>query len=1131
MVFSLPVNAQQAVPDISVSPGFQNATVGIAINPFVITNSGGTATYSISPDLPAGLSIDPNTGTISGTPSTSSGSIVYIITATNDAGSDTADVSLSVQPRVSAPNISVSPSMLTFTVGIPVTTNPITITNSGGTDSATIAITVNDAVPIISISRATLVATVGTAITPITISSSGGNVVSYSIDPAIANELLFDATSGTISGTPTAVAGPTSYTITATNTGGSDTATVAITVNDVAPSISINPAAITVTVGTAIQPITISSSGGDVVSYSIDPAIANELLFDATSGTISGIPTAVAPSRTYIITATNSGGTAMATIAITVNDVAPSIVASPTTQNVTVGSPIETITITSNGGDVISYSISSTLTTGLSFNTATGTISGTPLVVTGSTSYTITATNSGGTDTAIVAITVNEAVPIISISTNTLVATVDTAIQQITIVSSGGAVVSYSISPTLTSGLSFDTATGTISGTPTVVASLATYTITATNTRGSDSTTIAITVNAPKLNTPTATVNGEVEVSEKMIMVDGEMMMVESRTITVEVATGEGGDEITRFYARDVSVSELQMIADKAVATGGIDFTKAPPSIDSTITPTLVLNTAVDITVNKGACPAKGCEVTLSYEASDEQAGKDLYVFHYDEMADTWEALRHVRRDTTAQKVTALAYSFSPFALFNASRADKLAKQLNKDILPNLVQTMLASTMSAVSTRMEATFSSTPQAGSYQLDGQTVKLNGSGNLQDAMASKLPHYATSLKDGTMDWKAMLSRSSFVLPLNAVGEEGAGGATIWGSGDYNKMSGKLSDGDWKGDVFSLQLGVDQRVHDDLLAGGLVSWSKGDVDYTQDNKSGDYTHQITSVHPYLAWSIDDARLWSSVGYGQGELSIKEQAKNREGRSDTRLLSLSAGVSGRLSRFGQSGLKLKSDMILTQINIDGSTDNSTDSATISAQNLASQRLRLLLEIEKERQLASGGRFNPLMEIGLRYDGGVDNSGIGAVLGLGGRYANTGLTVEGKFHTLVGRKDYKEWGIQGTIRKTTSANEQGLTFSLSPSYGATGNRANQVWERKLADGNKSNGDYQAQLDVNMGYGLFTSGGLLTPYSELRMGKNNHYRLGLRWKPNSPFNLHLYGERKTSSGASDRILLETNIRF
>ena len=63
-----------------------------------------------------------------------------------------------------------------------------------------------------------------------------------------------------------------------------------------------------------------------------------------------------------------------------------------------------------------------------------------------------------------------------------------------------------------------------------------------------------------------------------------------------------------------------------------------------------------------------------------------------------------------------------------------------------------------------------------------------------------------------------------------------------------------------------------------------------------------------------------------------------------------------------------------------------------------------------------------------------------------------------------------------------------------------------------------------------MGYGLFTGGGLLTPYSELRMGDSNRYRLGLRWKPNSPFNLHLYGERKTGN-ESDRILLESTIRF
>ncbi len=466
-----------------------------------------------------------------------------------------------------------------------------------------------------------------------------------------------------------------------------------------------------------------------------------------------------------------------------------------------------------------------------------------------------------------------------------------------------------------------------------------------------------------------------------------------------------------------------------------------------------------------------------------------------------------------------ISFASNPLTItYKPGLSPQSAKQLNEAILPQLVQSMLASTMAAVNSRIDATFSGIPQVPSYQLDGST-------NLQDAMMIKLPHYAKSLKDGTMDWKEMLSRSSFVLPLNAVDGDGvtAGGATVWGRGDYILMS----DNGWEGDVFNVQLGVDQRLRHGLLAGGLVSWSKGDVDHTLGGQRGDYIHQITSVHPYLASSSDGINLWGSVGYGQGELAIKQQSltKDSERSSGTRLLSLAAGVSGRLTQYGQSGLSLKSDMTLAQVDIAGSADD-----RIPADKLASQRLRLLLEVDKEYRLASGGRFNPLVEVGLRYDGGTGESGIGAVLGLGGRYANgSGLTVEGKFHTLVGRKDYKEWGIQGTIRKI-SANEQGLTFSLSPSYGATDNSANQVWEQELPDGNNRNNNNSARLDVNMGYGLFTGGGLLTPYSELRMGNSNHYRLGVRWKPNSPFNLHLYGERKTS-GDSNRILLESHIRF
>src|SRR6202007_1969320 len=125
----------------------------------------------------------------------------------------------------------------------------------------------------------------------------------------------------------------------------------------------------------------------------------------------------------------------------------------------------------------------------------TGVISGTPTVVAAAASYTVTATNSGGSTTANVGITVNDGPPSgLTYSTNPATYTVGTAITANTPTSSGGAVVSYAVSPALPAGRSLSTTTGVISGTPTVVAAAASYTVTATNNGGSTTASVTITV-------------------------------------------------------------------------------------------------------------------------------------------------------------------------------------------------------------------------------------------------------------------------------------------------------------------------------------------------------------------------------------------------------------------------------------------------------------------------------------------------------------------------------------------------------------------------------------------------------------------------------------------------------------
>jgi hypothetical protein len=181
-------------------------------------------------------------------------------------------------------------------------------------------------------------------------------------------------------------------------------------------------------------------------------------------------------------------------VVITVRDIAPSALSynSPNvfTRTITIGdlSPIV------SGGTVVSYSISPTLPSGLSFNTTTGVISGTPTVISSWNTYTVTATNSGGSTNFGVVIRVNDLAPN-SLSYNSPnVFTLGNAISALSPSVSGGAVVSYSISPALPSGLSFDTTTGVISGTPTAIAVLTSYTVTATNSGGSTSFTLEITV-------------------------------------------------------------------------------------------------------------------------------------------------------------------------------------------------------------------------------------------------------------------------------------------------------------------------------------------------------------------------------------------------------------------------------------------------------------------------------------------------------------------------------------------------------------------------------------------------------------------------------------------------------------
>ena len=430
----------------------------ITNNTPTINDGGATVSYSVSPALPAGLNLNTTTGVISGTPTTVTATTTYTITATNSAGSTTKPLSITV--NASPPSLlNYTASTATYSVGNAITNNTPTI---------------ND----------------------------GGATVTYSVSPALPAGLNLNTTTGVISGTPTTVAATATYTVTATNSAGSTTKPLSITVNASPPSLfGYTTSTATYLVGNAITNNTPTiNNGGATVTYSVSPALPAGLDLNTTTGVISGTPTTVTATATYTITATNSAGSTTKPLSITVNASLPSLLNyTASTATYSVGNAITNNTPTiNNGGATVTYSVSPALPAGLNLNTTTGVISGTPTTVAATATYTVTATNSAGSTTEPLSITVNASPPsLFGYTTSTATYLVGNAITNNTpTINNGGATVTYSVSPALPAGLNLNTTTGVISGTPTIVAATAIYTVTATNSAGSTTEPLSITVNA-----------------------------------------------------------------------------------------------------------------------------------------------------------------------------------------------------------------------------------------------------------------------------------------------------------------------------------------------------------------------------------------------------------------------------------------------------------------------------------------------------------------------------------------------------------------------------------------------------------------------------------------------------------
>ncbi|MGI9251814.1 MAG: Calx-beta domain-containing protein, partial [Pseudohongiellaceae bacterium] len=386
---------------------------------------------------------------------------------------------------------------------------------------------------------------------------------------------------------------------------------------------------------------------------------------------------------------------------------------------------------------------------------------------------------------------------------------------------------------------------------------------------------------------------------------------------------------------------------------------------------------------------------------------------------------------------------------------------VNETVMPQVGINLATQAGTAIQGRINSAFDGTPVSAS------SLTLQGASPMQ-LLARHAQSRAGAYAQGQRAASVNMPRDiGFIVPL--VQQADAGGSssntglfgnegppiTLWGRTFHHDSNGSQDEVNYDGDLQGAMVGIDVATGNEVWGVSFVQ-ANSDFIYDVDGSLGTHDISLSGLHPYAGFQLDSgARMWASLGFNQGDVTITQN--NNPGdvyTSDVSMQSFALGGDSP-ARVIRSGTYSSMSMGFTGDALYTTNTEKARSDGMAGIESSNGRLRLGVELTHQQQLEASGNTSSSLELNWRQDFGDGFSGGGAELGgeinitIPQSQLTIGVDARGLLYHSSG---LNEWGVGINVAWAARPDNRGLSLTFAPQWGATGSRAQQLWQAKMGD-------------------------------------------------------------------------------